>query len=220
MRIRAMAIMKKILIWTLFIMPFLLLSYFIMISVGLINISHKRQPFEAISDMDHQAKIKPQSIESNKSIFVNNNSNSENNISLENTLPREGWYRYGQLDFAKAETELKNPVELTGQTLNRGKNRFECFCMPCHGKTGDGSGFVVTKVELVKEDDEGFPQPPSYHRPETIALKDERIFHIISTGQNLMFPFANRISEADRWCLVLYIRYLQSKDINHAYKPL
>ena len=36
----------------------------------------------------------------------------------------------------------------------RGRERFNIFCTPCHGRTGDGNGMVVQR---------GYRQPPSYH---------------------------------------------------------
>ena len=38
--------------------------------------------------------------------------------------------------------------------LLRGRDRFDIFCSPCHGQTGDGDGMVVRR---------GYKQPTSYH---------------------------------------------------------
>jgi mono/diheme cytochrome c family protein len=50
---------------------------------------------------------------------------------------------------------------------------------------------------------------PNLTRPETAALSDARIYHIISAGQNLMPSYADKISPTDRWAIVYYLRTLQ-----------
>ena len=39
-------------------------------------------------------------------------------------------------------------------TLERGQQRFNIFCAPCHSEAGDGDGMVARR---------GFPHPPSFH---------------------------------------------------------
>ena len=45
-----------------------------------------------------------------------------------------------------------SPVSLA--LLQRGRERFDIYCAPCHGRVGDGRGMIVQR---------GFPQPPSFH---------------------------------------------------------
>jgi mono/diheme cytochrome c family protein len=40
--------------------------------------------------------------------------------------------------------------EITPALLDRGRERFEIFCAPCHGLTGAGDGMIVQR---------GFPRP-------------------------------------------------------------
>ena len=46
------------------------------------------------------------------------------------------------------------PFAVDRRVLDRGEQRFDIYCTPCHGRTGDGNGMVVQR---------GFKQPPSYH---------------------------------------------------------
>src|SRR5687768_15236596 len=41
------------------------------------------------------------------------------------------------------ERATRFPFEVTVEKLERGRNRYDAFCMPCHGVTGDGFGMVV-----------------------------------------------------------------------------
>jgi hypothetical protein len=46
------------------------------------------------------------------------------------------------------------PFPVTAEVLDRGRERFNINCTPCHGRVGDGNGFIPTR---------GFRRPPSYH---------------------------------------------------------
>ena len=46
------------------------------------------------------------------------------------------------------------PFPLTAEVLDRGEQRYNIYCTPCHGLAGNGDGMIVRR---------GFRQPPSYH---------------------------------------------------------
>ncbi len=92
------------------------------------------------------------------------------------------------------------PVPLTKALLERGKDRYQVFCTPCHGQTGYGDGMIVSR---------GLKNPPSYH---TEALRDQPIghfFQVVTKGNGSMASYAARIPVEDRWAIVAYIRVLQ-----------
>jgi mono/diheme cytochrome c family protein len=98
------------------------------------------------------------------------------------------------------------PPPVTEALLRRGQQRFDIYCAPCHGRTGDGGGIVVAR---------GFPAPPSYF---TERLRDAAIGHfydVITHGHGAMFSYADRVSPADRWAIVAYIRALQASMTAH-----
>lgn len=93
-----------------------------------------------------------------------------------------------------------NPLPLTKALLQRGQQRFDIYCAPCHGRSGDGEGMVVRR---------GFPAPPSYHTARLRNAPDSHFYQAISDGYGVMYPYADRIAPRDRWAIVAYIRALQ-----------
>lgn len=82
----------------------------------------------------------------------------------------------------------------------RGRDRFNIYCAPCHGFTGQGDGFIVRR---------GFPAPPSYHEARLRTADDEHFYNVISEGYGIMFDYAEALEPADRWAVVAWIRTLQ-----------
>lgn len=124
---------------------------------------------------------------------------------VEGTLPT-GWSPYsipGKDEAAtrKAEETLVNPLSPTMAVLERGKAKWEAFCIVCHGEMGEGDGSIVGPGL--------FAAPPTLHTDATRAFKDGRIFHVITNGQNVMPSYADKLTEPDRWAVVHYVRALQ-----------
>ncbi len=98
------------------------------------------------------------------------------------------------------------PFTVTLTTLERGQERYEIFCTPCHGVLGDGQG-VITQY--------GMDVPISFHDP---ALRDEPAgyyFSLITNGTRTMPSYGGRIAPEDRWAIIAYIRALQlSQDVD------
>ena len=93
-----------------------------------------------------------------------------------------------------------NPVPVTADLLERGQQRYNIYCAPCHSRTGLGNGMVVQR---------GFLPPPSLHDTRIVQLPDGQIFQVISKGLRNMPSYAKQIPEADRWAIVAYVRALQ-----------
>jgi cytochrome c553 len=92
------------------------------------------------------------------------------------------------------------PMPLTLAVVERGRERFDVFCAPCHGVAGDGDGMIVKR---------GYKRPTSYHDPR---LRNERagyFFDVMTRGFGQMPDYAAQISPKDRWAIVAYIRALQ-----------
>jgi mono/diheme cytochrome c family protein len=88
----------------------------------------------------------------------------------------------------------------TLQRLQRGRERYEIYCTPCHSVAGDGDGLVVRR---------GFPSPPSFHTDRLRAAPDRYLFDVITQGHGVMPPYAGQIAPDDRWAIVSYVRVLQ-----------
>jgi mono/diheme cytochrome c family protein len=89
---------------------------------------------------------------------------------------------------------------ITAQLLQRGRDRYTVYCLPCHSPVGDGDGPVVRR---------GFPHPPSYHEARLREAPDRHFFDVITQGYGIMVPYADRVAPEDRWAIVAYIRALQ-----------
>ncbi|MCC6265354.1 MAG: cytochrome c [Bryobacterales bacterium] len=110
-------------------------------------------------------------------------------------------YGASEADAIRAGEELKNPYgaeDLAAYT--RGGQVFKTWCVPCHGGGGKGDGPVAMR---------GFPAPPPLTSQSALEMKDGRIFHVITHGQNNMPGYASQISAEDRWKAVIYVRSLQ-----------
>jgi len=92
------------------------------------------------------------------------------------------------------------PLAITRPLFDRGRQQFDIYCAPCHGRTGEGDGIVVRR---------GFQRPPSYYDPRLVAAPVGHFFDVISNGFGAMYSQADRIAVEDRWAIVAYIRALQ-----------
>ena len=95
-------------------------------------------------------------------------------------------------------TEL--PMELDRELLDRGRDRFDAFCSPCHGQTGDGLGMIVRR---------GFKQPTSFHDQRLRESPVGYYFDVMSNGFGQMSSYASQVPVRDRWAIAAYISALQ-----------
>lgn len=93
------------------------------------------------------------------------------------------------------------PYEVTRAVLERGQERYNVYCAPCHGYTGDGQGMVVQR---------GFARyPSSFHAERLRAATPGYFYDVITNGYGLMYAYDGRLHPEDRWAVVAYIRALQ-----------
>lgn len=92
------------------------------------------------------------------------------------------------------------PKTITAALVERGHERYDIFCTPCHGLTGAGDGMIVQR---------GFPKPPPYTDARLMKAKAQHFYDVITDGKGAMYSYADRVSPADRWAVVAYIRALQ-----------
>jgi mono/diheme cytochrome c family protein len=106
----------------------------------------------------------------------------------------------GQPPLAAVEQATSIPYPLSMALLERGRERFDIYCAPCHSAVGDGDGMVARR---------GFPHPPSYHSERLRSANDRHFYDVITNGYGVMYSYADRVAPADRWAIVAYIRALQ-----------
>jgi len=92
------------------------------------------------------------------------------------------------------------PMPVTRQVLDRGQERFNVYCSPCHGRTGEGNGMVVQR---------GFRQPPSYHEERLRNAPVGYFFDVMTNGFGAMQDYSAQVTVPDRWAIAAYIRVLQ-----------
>ena len=92
------------------------------------------------------------------------------------------------------------PFKADEAVLNRGQDRFNIYCTPCHDATGSGRGMVVQR---------GYKQPPSFHEDRLRNSPAGYFFDVITNGFGAMPDYRMQLAPRDRWAVVAYIRALQ-----------
>lgn len=111
-------------------------------------------------------------------------------------------YAIASMDEAKG---MANPVARNKQSLQKGREMYNVYCIVCHGALGEGDGTVAALPNWPRP---LYPRPPSLQSEKIRDYKDGQIFHVITMGQNLMPSYAEKMSEEERWSLVHYLRAL------------
>jgi hypothetical protein len=92
------------------------------------------------------------------------------------------------------------PFPITADDLERGRERYNIYCTPCHDYTGTGNGMIVQR---------GFPHPPSFHTDRLRAAPVGHFFGVMTNGFGRMYSYSDRVDVGDRWRIAAYIRVLQ-----------
>jgi len=98
---------------------------------------------------------------------------------------------------------LFNPLPASAEVLARGAQVYQNQCFACHGGQGEGNGPVVGNGR--------FPLGPAVNSGAAAARADGYLYGIIRVGRGLMPSYAERITHADRWAVVHYMRQLQQQ---------
>jgi len=119
-----------------------------------------------------------------------------------NTVPRGLLRADTHLNEGRVDGQLATtfPMAITPAVMQRGQERFNVFCSPCHGRTGSGNGMVVQR---------GFRAPPSYHEDRLRNAPVGYFFDVMTNGFGAMQDYASQVPVADRWAIAAYIRALQ-----------
>jgi mono/diheme cytochrome c family protein len=182
--------------------------------------SHSRRPpIEIFPDMVRQNKVRPQT----PSQFFPDQYSSRPFPA--NTVAHTAPYRYngevlkldGQpvypYDLSPVNTGVVpgttnwvpvNPLPITRELLDRGRQRFQINCLPCHGPAGDGKG-ITSKY--------GMLGMANFHDKRLIDMADGEIFNTISHGKNLMGSYGANVEVEDRWAIIAYVRVLQRSQL-------
>jgi len=118
------------------------------------------------------------------------------------TVAREQFNTNENLLLGKTDDTFteKLPVPVNRAVLERGQQRYEIYCAPCHDSAGNGDGMIVQR---------GFKPPVPFSDERLRAAPVGYFFDAISRGYKTMYPMAAQISVEDRWAIVAYVRALQ-----------
>lgn len=92
------------------------------------------------------------------------------------------------------------PMAVTPQLLERGRERFNVFCSPCHSRVGNGLGQIVMR---------GYKPAANLQDQVRRAQPVSHYFYVITNGYGAMPDHAAQVAPIDRWAVAAYIRALQ-----------
>ncbi len=90
--------------------------------------------------------------------------------------------------------------------VERGQDRYNIYCSPCHSYSGDGKGMISRRADQLG--DAGLVAP-TLHDDRLRHVPDGQIFATITNGVRNMPSYAHNLPVDDRWAIVLYVRALQ-----------
>jgi hypothetical protein len=156
-------------------------------------------PEWAFPSMENQPKYRPQS---QSTFFADGRADRVPPArTVARGMLRDDDHRYFGKDSAGAFVSgMPAGLNVDLKFIERGRDRYQIYCTPCHGALGDGNG--ITKRY-------GMGATPSYHDPRIRSLPDGDIYNTITNGKNTMLPYGDKLAPDDRWAVVAYVRALQ-----------
>jgi mono/diheme cytochrome c family protein len=109
-------------------------------------------------------------------------------------------YWYGRDDAGQLVSNLPAKFTVDRQLLERGRDRFEIYCSPCHDSAGGGRGMIVRR---------GFKQPEPLWQDRLRAMPIGYFYDVATNGFGIMPSYKIQVPEDDRWAIAAYIRVLQ-----------
>ena len=129
--------------------------------------------------------------------------NPVNRKPVDGTLPRGGTPAYDIANtiegYDQAKATLISPLEKSEKNLDNGKKMYTIYCVSCHGKKGDGNGYLSTS--------EKFAGIPNYKDRD---ITEGSIYHVLMHGKNLMGSHSSQLTYNERWQIVQYVEVLRT----------
>lgn len=126
-------------------------------------------------------------------------------IPVEGSISR-GWMPYDYEDdtegYNMAKAELKNPLVYSEENLKKGEELYNIYCAICHGKKGDGQGWLVQQEKIL-----GVPSYDDQGR----AITEGSVYHVMYYGINTMGSYASQMSEKELWQVDHYVMKLKAE---------
>ena len=157
------------------------------LAISLLMVPALAQAWPWSMDMANQISVKPQE------------SVDEANPGM-NPFPKRSVPVPGTTVVVKdleAATKMTNPIPADEKSVAKGGKLFEIYCVPCHGKSGTGDGYVGAKLIL---------RPFDLTSERLQGLPDGHIFGMMTLGGAIMPVYANDLTPTERWHVVNYVR--------------
>ena len=121
---------------------------------------------------------------------------------VENTVARgqlheNGYFQTGLVGDHEGDGM---PFPVTLAVLEKGQERYNVYCTPCHSRVGNGVGMIVQR---------GYSKAGNFHTARLQAAPLGHFFNVITNGYGSMPEYSAQVAVADRWAIVAYIRALQ-----------
>jgi len=110
----------------------------------------------------------------------------------------------GQWNIPEEAKRRENPIQPSPKALAAARLLYGDHCERCHGKTGKGDGPDATKFSTSPRD--------LTDTSRMNAQSDGELFYKISEGRRPMPEFKTKLTEEQRWQLVLLMRSLAGTD--------
>lgn len=181
--------------------------FFLVCTAAVVLIAGKRgdisrkPPLEFFPDMNRQPKLRPQNVDA---FFADGRASRlpiPGTIANDDTTYADTPVNTGRVPGTTNFVDMI-PVPVTAKLLERGEQRFNINCSPCHGAQGNGKGIVVQIGAMP-------PTPADLHQKRIVEMKDGEIFNTITYGKGLMGPYGANVTVEDRWAIISYLRALQ-----------
>lgn len=158
-----------------------------------------KPPLEVFPDMDRQAKYKPQA---ESPFFADGRADRPlpAGVVSRGDLRADDHLHLGKVANGSWAAGFPATVSIDATLMERGKDRYSIYCLPCHGAIGDGNG--ITKSY-------GMGSTPTYHDDRLRKMTEGEIFNTITHGKSTMGAYADKLSPEDRWAVIAYVRALQ-----------
>jgi mono/diheme cytochrome c family protein len=147
-------------------------------------------------DMHDQPKFFPQR---GTTLYADGRSarpQAENTVAREQ-LHQDAYFYTGMVDGKEGDGL---PFPVTAQVLERGQERYNVYCTPCHSRVGNGEGMIVQR---------GYAKAGDFHTSRLESAPLGHFFHVITNGYGAMPDYSAQVAPADRWAIAAYIRALQ-----------
>lgn len=95
---------------------------------------------------------------------------------------------------------MPTEIPVTIEVLQRGQERFNIYCTPCHSRVGNGLGEIVQR---------GFKPAANLHDQVRVSQPLSHYFYVMTHGYGAMPDYSAQLPPADRWAVAAYIRALQ-----------